>query len=100
MLIRLFITPQVQTVDAQGRTVKEALHTMGHTDVSDVAIGKYIELELDGVPADEIPAWLETKCNDVRINLVNPKAEPQSVPPFSLARNGVALVHAEIQTQN
>jgi phosphoribosylformylglycinamidine synthase len=39
--------------DPQGRTIAEALHSMGYTGVGAVRQGKYFELEVDAASADE-----------------------------------------------
>ncbi len=36
-------------LDAQGKTIKRALGSLGFKSVQDVRIGKYVELELHGV---------------------------------------------------
>jgi phosphoribosylformylglycinamidine synthase subunit PurS len=44
--VKVYVTPKQGVLDPQGKTVESALHTMGYKNVSDVHIGKYIELEL------------------------------------------------------
>jgi phosphoribosylformylglycinamidine synthase PurS subunit len=38
--------------DPQGRTIAEALHSMGYQGVGDVRQGKYFELDVDAPSAD------------------------------------------------
>jgi phosphoribosylformylglycinamidine synthase PurS subunit len=44
---RVFVTLKPSVFDPQGRTIVEALQSLGYGAVSDVRQGKYFELELD-----------------------------------------------------
>lgn len=46
MKARVFVTLKPSVFDPQGRTIAEALHSLGYESVSDVRQGKYFELEL------------------------------------------------------
>jgi phosphoribosylformylglycinamidine synthase subunit PurS len=43
--VTVTVTLKPSLLDAQGRTIQEALHSLGYTDVSNVRVGKVIELE-------------------------------------------------------
>jgi phosphoribosylformylglycinamidine synthase len=47
MRARVFVTLKPSVFDPQGRTIVEALHSMGYAGVGDVRQGKYFELEVD-----------------------------------------------------
>ena len=53
MKARVFVTLKPSVFDPQGRTIAEALHSMGYAGVGDVRQGKYFELELDASSADK-----------------------------------------------
>jgi len=53
MKARVFVTLKPSVFDPQGRTIAEALHSMGYNGVGDVRQGKYFELELDAASADQ-----------------------------------------------
>ena len=53
MRARVFVTLKQSVFDPQGTTVAEALHTLGYASVKDVRQGKYFELEIDTVNAEE-----------------------------------------------
>jgi phosphoribosylformylglycinamidine synthase subunit PurS len=53
MKARVFVTLKPSVFDPQGRTIAEALHSMGYDGVGDVRQGKYFELELDVASADK-----------------------------------------------
>lgn len=44
--IRVFVTLKPALLDAQGRVVQEALHSLGFTDVQNLRVGKVIEMDL------------------------------------------------------
>ena len=46
MRARVFVTLKPSVFDPQGRTIVEALHSLGYTGVADVRQGKYFELDL------------------------------------------------------
>jgi phosphoribosylformylglycinamidine synthase PurS subunit len=46
MRARVFVTLKPSVFDPQGKTIADALHSLGYTDVQDVRQGKYFELEL------------------------------------------------------
>jgi phosphoribosylformylglycinamidine synthase len=50
---RVFVTLKPSVFDPQGRTIAEALHSMGYSGVSDVRQGKYFELDLQAGSDDE-----------------------------------------------
>ena len=53
MKARVFVTLKPSVFDPQGRTIADALHSMGYAGVGDVRQGKYFELEVDAATADE-----------------------------------------------
>jgi phosphoribosylformylglycinamidine synthase subunit PurS len=46
MRARVFVTLKPSVFDPQGRTIAEALHSMGYSGVQDVRQGKYFELDI------------------------------------------------------
>jgi phosphoribosylformylglycinamidine synthase subunit PurS len=50
---RVFVTLKPSVFDPQGRTIVEALHSMGYSGVGDVRQGKYFELDVDAASPDE-----------------------------------------------
>lgn len=72
MKARVFVTLKPSVFDPQGRTIVEALHSLGHTRVSDVRQGKYFELDL----AVDTPAEAEALTTEVsQAVLANPVIE-------------------------
>ena len=50
---RVFVTLKPSVFDPQGRTIADALHSMGYTGVGAVRQGKYFELEVEARSAEE-----------------------------------------------
>jgi phosphoribosylformylglycinamidine synthase len=46
MRARVFVTLKPSVFDPQGRTIVDALHSLGYQNVADVRQGKYFELDL------------------------------------------------------
>jgi phosphoribosylformylglycinamidine synthase len=69
---RVFVTLKPSVFDPQGRTIVDALQSLGYAAVADVRQGKYFELELNVHSRDEA----ETLAKDVagRV-LANPVIE-------------------------
>ena len=72
MKARVFVTLKPSVFDPQGRTIAEALHSLGYDRVGDVRQGKFFELDLD-VPSAEAARELAKDLAD-RV-LANPVIE-------------------------
>ena len=59
-------------LDAQGKTVKSALESLGFKGIKSVRIGKHIEIELNGRSAAAAKKDLERMCRKL---LANPVVE-------------------------
>lgn len=53
MRARVFVTLKPSVFDPQGRTIADALHSLGYGSVEDVRQGKYFELDLGVDSADQ-----------------------------------------------
>ncbi len=73
MKARIIITPKKAVLDPQGKAVQNALAHLGYRGVTDVHVGKYIEIEL--APGTE-PAAAERALHEAaRRFLSNPIIE-------------------------
>jgi phosphoribosylformylglycinamidine synthase len=70
--VAVHITPRKGILDPQGRTVAEALHTMGFADVQDVHVGRHVVVELDA--GDKAQAEQSTRAMCEKL-LANPVTE-------------------------
>ena len=53
MKARVYVTLKQSVFDPQGKTIADALHSLGYTSVSDVRQGKFFELEVAAGSADQ-----------------------------------------------
>ena len=79
--IAVHITPRRGILDPQGRTVADALHSLGFSAVRDVHVGRYIVVELDA--ADTAAAEQSTRemCERLLANPVTEDFELENVQP-------------------
>jgi phosphoribosylformylglycinamidine synthase len=68
-------------LDPQGKTIEHALETLGYDKISDVRVGKYIELGIDAGDEDEARRILDEICEKF---LSNPVIEEYS---FTIEKN-------------
>ena len=64
------VTPKPAVNDPQGLTVKQGLASLGFREVSDVRIGKYIEVQLEGASEHEARQRVEEMCRQLLANHV------------------------------
>jgi phosphoribosylformylglycinamidine synthase subunit PurS len=67
---RVYVTLKKSVFDPQGRTIHEALRSMGYTSVADVRQGKFFEVDLEGVPPDKAKETAEEIARRVLSNPV------------------------------
>ena len=72
MKAKITITLKAGLLDAQGKTIKQALESLGFTGVRDVRVGKYLELELNGSRAAPARREVARMCQKL---LANPVVE-------------------------
>ena len=72
MNARVCVTLKPSVLDPQGKTVKQALESLGFRGIQDVRMGKYIEIELDRASAGDAKQDLEQMCRKL---LANPVVE-------------------------
>ena len=70
MIARVIVTPKPVVNDPQGLTVKQGLGALGFTEVTDVRVGKYIEVNLVGSSEHEARRRVEEMCRQLLANHV------------------------------
>jgi len=71
LLAKVYVTLKDSVVDVQGETIKDATHSMGYENVSDVRMGKYFEIKFDN-KNDDFEKDIDSICDDL---LANPNIE-------------------------
>ena len=70
MKAKVYVTLKRSVLDPQGKTVQHALSTMGFSEVKDVRMGKYIELELGAIEKAQAEQKIKTICEKLLANTV------------------------------
>jgi len=70
MIARVIVTPKAVVNDPQGITVKQGLAALGFREVTDVRVGKYIEVSLDASTEHEARQRVEEMCRQLLANHV------------------------------
>ena len=70
MLAKIHITFKNGVLDPQGRAVHHALKDLGYNEVSEIQIGKYLEVRLNGVSREEAETRVKEMCEKLFANTV------------------------------
>jgi phosphoribosylformylglycinamidine synthase subunit PurS len=70
VIARIIVTPKPVVNDPQGITVKQGLATLGFREISDVRVGKYIEVSLEATNEHEARQRVEAMCKQLLANHV------------------------------
>jgi phosphoribosylformylglycinamidine synthase len=70
MLARVYVTPKKAILDPQGKAIANSLHALNYGEVSDVRMGKYLELHLQGLSRAQAEQRVEEMCRRLLANLV------------------------------
>ena len=68
--VTVYVTLKPSLLDAQGRTVENALKSLGYDAVSQVRIGKVIEMSLVGSDTDSVRTQVSAMCEKLLANPV------------------------------
>ena len=69
-LARIDVTLKPVVNDPQGLTVKGGLHRLGFEEVTDVRVGKYIEVQLEAEDEDQARSRVSEMCRKLLANHV------------------------------
>ena len=75
-LARVYVTLKKSVFDPQGKTIHDALTSLGYSGVTDVRQGKFFEVALDGLTGDQARQTVEEIARTV---LANPVIESYRV---------------------
>ena len=77
MRVRVLIRPKEGILDPQGQAVERALPALGYEDVSNVHVGRLVELDVNG--DGDVEAQVREMCERL---LANPLIESYEVQTF------------------
>jgi len=67
---RVYVTLKRGVLDPQGKAVCGSLHQLGYREVTDVRVGKYMDVTLGGLPRQEAEKRLRAMCEKLLANTV------------------------------
>ena len=70
MLAKIHITFKDGVLDPQGKAVHHALKDLGYSEVSGIQMGKYLELQLDGITIEKAESRVSEMCEKLFANTV------------------------------
>ncbi|MGH9749579.1 MAG: phosphoribosylformylglycinamidine synthase subunit PurS [Candidatus Polarisedimenticolia bacterium] len=70
MKARVYVTLKRGVLDPQGKAVCTSLHQLGYREVTDLRVGKYMEVTLGGLPRREAEQRLKAMCEKLLANTV------------------------------
>ena len=68
MIARVVVMPKRVVNDPQGVTVKHGLNSLGFTEVSEVRVGKHVEVTLETASEEEARARVDEMCRKLLAN--------------------------------
>ena len=72
MKAKIYISYKDGILDPQGQTIGHALDSIGIKNINSVRMGKYIEIEFNGISMDEASNITDESCRKL---LANPNTE-------------------------
>ena len=70
MKAKVYVTLRKSVLDPQGKAVQQALSSMGFSEVKDVRMGKYIELDLGAIDKTKAEEKIKQMCEKLLANTV------------------------------
>jgi len=70
MKAKIHVTLKEGILDPQGKAIEHALATLGFGSVSNVRVGKYLELELDEPAREKAEAQVKAMCEKLLANTI------------------------------
>ena len=70
MKAKVYVTLRKSVLDPQGKAVQQALFSMGFSEVKEVRMGKYIELDLGATEKAKAEEKIKAMCEKLLANTV------------------------------
>jgi phosphoribosylformylglycinamidine synthase PurS subunit len=79
IVARIHVTLKASVLDPQGTAVTKSLHALGYDEVTDVRIGKFLEVKVDTTDRSVAEERITEMCEKLLSNTVIEKYEFQLV---------------------
>ena len=70
MLAKVYVTLKKAILDPQGKAIAASLHALDYNEVSDVRMGKYLEVRLQDLSPSQAEQRVEEMCQRLLANKV------------------------------
>jgi phosphoribosylformylglycinamidine synthase len=70
MRVKIFVSLKSGVLDPQGKAIERSLHTLGYTEVQDVRMGKYLELNIEASSHEAAESRMRQMCEKLLANPV------------------------------
>ena len=70
MRVKIFVSLKNGVLDPQGKAIERSLHALGYTEVGDVRVGKFLEVELNAASRAEAESRVREMCDKLLANTV------------------------------
>lgn len=70
MLAKIHVIQKNGVLDPQGKAVHHALNDLGYSEVENVQVGKYMEIQLNGISEEEAQVRVQEMCEKLLANTV------------------------------
>jgi phosphoribosylformylglycinamidine synthase subunit PurS len=70
MRVKIFVSLKNGVLDPQGKAIERSLHTLGYTEVRDVRVGKYLELDVEASSRAAAETRIREMCDKLLANPV------------------------------
>jgi len=70
MRVKIFVSLKEGVLDPQGKAIERSLHTLGYSEVRDVRMGKYLEIDFEAASRSEVEARVREMCDKLLANPV------------------------------
>ena len=70
MRVRIFVSLKPGVLDPQGKSIARSLHTLGYSEVQDVRIGKYLEVNVEAPSRAAAETRIREMCDKLLANPV------------------------------
>lgn len=69
-IAQIDVMPQKALLDPQGKAVSGSMKNLGHSNITNVRIGKHIQLEVEAGSEEEARAQVDDVCKKMLANLI------------------------------
>jgi phosphoribosylformylglycinamidine synthase PurS subunit len=70
MRVKIFVSLKNGVLDPQGKAIERSLHTLGYSEVQDVRVGKYLEVNLEAPSREAAELRIREMCDKLLANTV------------------------------